>query len=373
MTQSDDVFFCLTWRGTILTRDKYGMPFLNEGLQGGIPANAARFSLHCSSTGPKLAITARLLPGAPAIAAGALEKPPAFVVIPAGIGRAAFLHLGKSFAMTPEDSILLQGRPEPDAFTAFVFVPEQELFDLLFIRDNQWLTEAGALIRQGETGFRPGFMFDFGEIAVDLRHGSGFAAMQQAGQTETPACPAEVMVLRDGWKLAGTLRLFRPLIYYTAFGRQAIFEQLRLSLRSLIEFGGYTGDVHVISDRPAADILALAPPALRGRLTVQPFAGMDYWDFAFARLHLPDWAEAAAFRPIIYVDTDIVFDRPVETLLKDIALCGDICVAGEPFSKFSEAEAVGAPFVQALIAANGPPAPAPRATPASKPMAEAAD
>jgi len=343
MNQCDDVFFCLTWRGTILTRDKNGMPFLNESLENGIPANAARFSLHCSSAGSTLGITARLLPGLPALAAGEAVAAPAFVVIPAGTGRAAFLHLGKNFAATPEKGVLLQGQPQPDRFTVFVFVPERELLELLFIRDNQWLTGTGALVRHGGAGFRRGFKFSFGETAADLRHGPGYTGLRPAAEGN-PAMLTELAVLREGWKIAGRLRLFRPLIYYAAFGKAEIFEQLRCSLRSLAEFGAYGGNIHIISDRPQAYIEDFVPPALIDRLTVQPVAGMDYWDFAFARYRLDEWRQAGSFRPLLYVDTDIAFDRPVEPLLKDIALSGKICVASEPCSKLNGPDYSGAPL-----------------------------
>lgn len=343
MNQTEDVFFCLTWRGTILTRDKNGMPFLHESLENGIPPNAARFTLHCNSAGSKLGITARLLPGSPALAAGEAVDPPAFVVIQAGAGRAAYLHLGKNFAVTPEDGILLQGRPQPDALAVFIFVPEQELLDLLFIRDNQWLTSKGSLIGHGETGFRRGFMFSFGEHAADLRYGPGFSGLRLEGAAPQPFL-TELTVLRDGWKIAGQLRLFRPLIYYAAFGKSEIFEQLRCSLHSLAEFGAYTGDIHIISDRPRAELQSFVPPAFISRLTVQPVAGMDFWDFAFARFRLDQWPQAASFQPILYVDTDIAFDRPVEPLLKDIALSGKICVVSESFSRLDGPDWSGAPL-----------------------------
>jgi hypothetical protein len=337
--QHENVYLCLTWRGTILTRDEQGMPFLHESLGKGIPANAARFALHCSAAGSKLGVTARLLPGSPAIIAAETTSPPEFVVIPAGTGRAAYLHLGKNFAVTPKEGVLLQGRSEPNSFAVFVFVPEQELQDLLFIRNNQWQTGAGNLIRHGESGFRTGFKFSFGETAADLRFGPGFAA-SPASQTRL----TEVTIMRDGWKIAGQLSLFRPLIYYTAFGRREIFEQLRWSLRSLAAYGGYAGDVHVISDRPRDYIAQFVPEALQARLTVQHICGMDFWDFAFARLRLDQWPPAASFQPILYVDTDIAFDRPVEPLLKNIALSGKICVVSESFSRLNGPDWAGAPL-----------------------------
>jgi hypothetical protein len=345
MNQTGEVFFCLTWRGTILTRDQNGMPFLNETMEMGVPANAARFTLHCDSAGSKLGITARLLPGSPPIASAGSAHPPAFQVIPAGHGRAVYLHLGKQFAAIPENGVLVHGKPRPDKFAVFIFVPERELRGLLFVRDNQWLTGTGALIRQGETGFRRGFVFSFGPDEADLRHGPGFAGTwAEAG--ETGPYLSELTLLRDGWKITGQLRLFRPLIYYAAFGRQEIFEQLRWSLRSLNTFGAYAGAVHIISDQPKSFILPFVPPELRGRLTIQPLTGMDFWDFCFARMRLHEWPHAEAFQPLLYVDTDIAFDRPVEALLKNIALSGNICVGRESWAKLATDYGVGGRLFQ---------------------------
>jgi hypothetical protein len=343
MNQDEDVLFCLTWRGTILTRDKNGMPFLHESLENGIPPNAARFTLHCNSGGSKLGISARLQPGSPALAAGEALDPPAFTVIQAGTGRATYLHLGKNFAVTPENGVLLQGRPQPDARAVFIFVPEQELLDLLFIQDNQWLTGKGALIHRGETGLRRGFIFSVGEHAADLRYGPGFSGLRLEGAAHQPIL-TELTLLRDGWKIAGQLRLFRPLIYYAAFGKAEIFEQLRCSLLSLATSGAFAGHIHIISDRPISYIKQFVPPAFMSRLTIQPVAGMDFWDFAFARFRLDQWPQAASFQPILYVDTDIAFDRPVEPLLRDIALSGKICVVSESFSRLDGPDSSGAPL-----------------------------
>jgi hypothetical protein len=339
--QNAEAFYCLTWHGTILTRDQLGMPFLHESLDSGIPPNAARFTLHCTSAGSQIGITARLLPGdaqAPEPA-----NPPAFTVFANGAGRAAYLHLGKKFAHVPAPHGSLHAIAKPGQFAVFIFVPAQELTDLLFIRANQWLTAANTLIKHGETGFSAGHIFRFGAIECDLRFGPCF----------TGADLTEITVLRDGWKIAGQLRLFRPLIFQAAFGRPHVFEQLRLSLRSLAEFGAYTGDIHVISDRPEAYVAQFIPPQLHGRLTVQNLTGMDYWDFCLARLRLPEWPGAAAFQPFLYADTDILFDRPIEPLLTAIAAAGQICAAPEPFSKLSTAPATGAPLFKAAGVETG--------------------
>jgi hypothetical protein len=100
--QNADVFYGLTWHGTILTRDQLGMPFRHESLAGGslagrVPPNAARFTLHCTSAGPNIGVTGRLLPGVPAAEAPETADQPGFAVLPTGTGRAVFLHLGKNF------------------------------------------------------------------------------------------------------------------------------------------------------------------------------------------------------------------------------------------------------------------------------------
>jgi hypothetical protein len=349
--QNADVFYGLTWHGTILTRDQLGMPFRHESLAGGslagrVPPNAARFTLHCTSAGPNIGVTARLLPGVPAAEAPETADQPGFAVLPTGTGRAVFLHLGKNFLAAAQTCGPLHAAATPGEFSVFVLVPEQELSHLLFIRDNQWMTSTGALIQHGETGFCPGFIFRFGAIESDLRFGPCFTSTAAAPEA-SGSCLTEITVLRDGWKIAGQLRLFRPLIYYAAFGRPAIFEQLRCSLHSLAEFGAYTGDIHVISDRPKAYIAQFVPPALVNRLTVQHVSGMDFWDFALARLRLEQWPEAAQFQPLLYMDADIVFDLAVEPLLKDIARGGNICVASEPFSKLRDADCAGAPLFKA--------------------------
>ncbi len=55
-------------------------------------------------------------------------------------------------------------------------------------------------------------------------------------------------VVYDHWKVE-YLTPFRPLIYMIAYGKQEIFETLSLLLESLREFGQYSGDILIFTDR----------------------------------------------------------------------------------------------------------------------------
>jgi hypothetical protein len=338
-----EIFYCLTWHGTILCLDETGAPRLHEDLGDVLPGNAARFSLHCASAGPKLSVTATLASpcGAPAI-----NPQHSFGVMEAGTGRAVHLSFGDRFvcANLPDKAVML--RPEPKRWETFIFLPETELHELLFARNNQWLTPAGELLGRQAFSLLSEFKLRIGKTTSDLRFGAALASIAANDQAE----PTELVVMCNGWQIAECLKRFHPLIYYAAFGPPEAFELLRWSTHSLAEFGHYKGNVHVISDRPAAFIAQYLPAQLRHGLTVQICSAASRRDFYFSRYKLTDWAQAFSFQPLLYVDNDIAFDRPVENLLKKILQTGGICAGFESFSKRARAPSVGAPlFKQAGI------------------------
>ena len=122
-----------------------------------------------------------------------------------------------------------------------------------------------------------------------------------------------------------------PLVAYCCFGDEYA-RMLEISLRSLAGPGQYQGRVALATDLDKATLERLCPmlatmDALVERIDdPHPLAGK------LARYRLHRWFDLARSAPVLYVDCDIVFDRPVAAILHAIDGAGPICFPSEPSS-----------------------------------------
>lgn len=232
-------------------------------------------------------------------------------------------------------------RPEARGWEQFMLLSAADLAGLRMVLDHDWVRRhALALVPRRDVRILPEQVLGFGDQDFSLRH-------QLPLPQALPGAPApfRITLLREGWRI-DDVALYRPLVYFTAFGDPAVLEQLTIALRSLLLAGRYTGHVLVMTDMAAEQILARVPELDPVRLSVQPLAPSDRTGYLMARYSLPEWSEAAGFQPILYTDTDCVFNADVEPLLIGIAASDRICAPLEPFSPLGSAPSVGASLIQ---------------------------
>jgi len=121
----------------------------------------------------------------------------------------------------------------------------------------------------------------------------------------------------QGWKIDQLIR-FRPLIYLLAYGPQEMFDCLELALRSLWEFGRYDGEVLIFSDRGADQMYAFVPDELKARTRVVTAPARDVLDIMAVKYRIADVPGADAYRPLVYLDTDVICNRPVLPMLTEL-------------------------------------------------------
>jgi hypothetical protein len=164
-------------------------------------------------------------------------------------------------------------------------------------------------------------------------------------------------LLHAGWRVA-SFRLFRPLAYFAAFSAPEIFECLRLAVSSLIEHGKWRWDVLVLT-APETSAIAralLEPCALGERLhvaTITPAETMVDW--CLARYRLDAHPVLASAQPLLYLDVDILCDRPLEPLLAQLALSPTIHACAEGRLGEEHSESSGHWFGWRLMAEDGMP------------------
>jgi hypothetical protein len=132
--------------------------------------------------------------------------------------------------------------------------------------------------------------------------------------------PLKYKVTADGL----VARVSEPLIYTAIYGSDIYYECLGLWLRSIHEIGGYDGRIAVFADRSADEIFQYAPASLRPQIVCYPLNERGY----LSRYTALD-ARLSDYAPIIYLDTDIIIDRPLAPLITRIARQPGVCVTTE--------------------------------------------
>jgi hypothetical protein len=197
---------------------------------------------------------------------------------------------------------------------------------------GRWLVQPADAGTPPQSGtLMSGFRLSVGPLVIDLRWNLPF---------DRSEWPHRLPILRDGWRIDKLYR-YRPLIYYAAFSAAAIMHQFALSLASLVTAGAYDGDIVVITDKPPGEIAALVPPGMRASLAVLPMAARDRFAAIGARLTIGGWADASRFQPLLYVDTDILFDLPVAPVLWALARSDRMSMPLEPKELLASSVFVG--------------------------------
>jgi hypothetical protein len=205
-----------------------------------------------------------------------------------------------------------------------------------------WLTRSsGSLSERAALGQL--FHLLVGELEADLRFQLPL---------DLATWPDRLTLLRDGWRI-DQICLYRPLIYYSVFGEAEYIEQFAISVRSLIEFGRYQGPIVILTDHPPQSLARFVPADDLARIAVLPVGPSDRAGFMAARYFILDWPDAARFQPLLYIDTDTIFDRDVTPMLQAIATSDRIAAPLEMLSALSTSPASGATLLQRDLCSPG--------------------
>ena len=91
----------------------------------------------------------------------------------------------------------------------FLPVSESDVTVLREMLTNDWvIRSSGDLVKASEVSLGLWYSFRFGELSFDLRF---------QGPFDRSAWPFRLTLLRDGWRIE-RICLYRPLIYFTAYG-----------------------------------------------------------------------------------------------------------------------------------------------------------
>ncbi len=213
------------------------------------------------------------------------------------------------------DLVVAPDRPVFES--AFVAIGDGDLAVLRGLLAGLWLTEADEA--PVAAAMAPAFGVRIGGLPVDLRFNLPF---------DRTDWPNRLTVHTDVWRVRQIHR-YRPLVYFVVFGDARVMRQFALSVASLVTAGGYDGEILVITDKTPEGIQALLPAGVA--VTLLPARAVDRVAYIAARYAIAEWRGAGDYKPLLYADADIVFDRPIAPMLREIALSDRVCAAAEPY------------------------------------------
>ena len=226
----------------------------------------------------------------------------------------------------------------------FVAIDPDDLARLAFILTNRWFAaSSGAFVAPEEDHGVGRHMVQFGPNRYRV---TDLIEAARADPSASPV-PRDLFLCHDGWKTERYI-LYRPLAYYVAYGKEELFNCAEIAIRTLFEFGEWDGDVLFITDPAHVDFPQRLPANIRARLRVEVVPASDVLDYNLARYAIADLAWVEAYQPVIYIDTDVVCDAPLQKMSRTISLTPELHAMPE--------YALGTPgnfYGQSLMAADG--------------------
>ena len=252
--------------------------------------------------------------------------------------RSVFLSQDDRYLSAQPGGALVADRERAAGWERFLPVELEELDRLLSLRTRDWVLSTNpSVIPANSVRLSAHHGLWFHEQHFDLRYQLPFLGEHDGRQ---------LTLLRDGWRIVKA-RAFKPIICYSAVGDPLVFDQLCMSLASLLRWGRYKGALHLVTDRNPADLLRRIPGLDPHRISFKRISATDRVGATSARYSITDWPELTPYQPILIIDSDIIFDTDIEPLLAYIAVSDKIVAPTEEFSPLRTAASVGSKLFDA--------------------------
>lgn len=221
------------------------------------------------------------------------------------------------------------------AGSSFLLLTAAQIGRIRHVLDSAWVAQRDRSLYQGDAiRLSKGFILRIGRFCIDLR-------FQDLAKLEHYTIIGAV----DGWKYE-KFYLYRPLIYITAYSDRRVLEQLRLCIASLLTIGRFRGRIVVMTDVGRDKVLRLCEPKDPDQIVVLPLSPVDFVGYVCTKYLVYDSELFHGHQPVMYLDPDIICDRPADEMLVPLATCEKISAPLEDFHFLRDHPAVGATLLQ---------------------------
>ena len=150
--------------------------------------------------------------------------------------------------------------------------------------------------------------------------------------------PKELIFNKD-WKVFRAI-LINPVLLFVVFGGGDVLKQFSVSIKSLFLLANYDGIIIIITDND--NVINYIPEIKKERFIFIKKTAYDRLDFVGARLSIFNSELLEPYQPIIYSDSDVVFDKDINDFIIESAYSKKCSAQTEIFNYFKESSHVGA-------------------------------
>lgn len=194
--------------------------------------------------------------------------------------------------------------------------------------DSSWfMPRSASIIQSSAVSFGEEFQIIIGDMILHLDS----VVFPIVAQDEVIVAGKNIFrsldILYDRWKLE-RLEMFSPLVYMTVFGAENFFKSAELTISSLERIGCYAGDYIIITDATGEACLSYFGNVAPERIHHLYSPATTFSEMVAERLKV-DPAITGFYQPVVYLDSDVICDAPLEQLLIDIMSHNKISFATE--------------------------------------------
>ncbi len=225
-------------------------------------------------------------------------------------------------------------------------MPQSDRDWIDYLRGSQWIVPASRNPVRAEVTGRDEIVLGSYRTSI-----SDAAAARPRGSFDEAL---KFCLVHDCWRVV-PLQVYRPLAYYAAFGNSEVFDCLQIAIRSLLSFGNWKHDIAVLTRAEDVDAVAgaVSPLKLGERLYIETVPGDDILDWCLARYRIDAARVFRTHQPLLYLDTDVFCDGPLDALCLGLAGSAKIEAKAEGLLSEGRAEPHGHWYGWRLMTADG--------------------
>ncbi|MGG3812747.1 hypothetical protein ABEV34_14010 [Methylorubrum rhodesianum] len=193
-----------------------------------------------------------------------------------------------------------------EIYERFFLLPDDSLHSSIL--SNDWYSqERKAVVRKSQIAIADNFRINFGGVYLSFDSLTNYTSMGDK----------EFSVVYDEFKI-DRISLYNPAIYFSAFGREQSFTLLNMCIRSIEAHGNFDGRYLIISNRDEDYIYTLLDFIEPERLEIIAMPVIDEIDMVCARFKISGLSTIQQYQPVLYMDTDIICNSPIDNLFLEI-------------------------------------------------------
>ncbi|MCX5615981.1 hypothetical protein NQF87_03175 [Bombella sp. TMW 2.2559] len=213
-------------------------------------------------------------------------------------------------------------REHPSFWEGFIILTRREIDILSHFLNNKWVLPKTQKIVDGKDfKFADVFKIVIDDFDVDMRY-----------QLFKYWNKYNVTLYFSGWKRE-MLHLYNPAVYITAYNKESIMQQCKMCVVSLRKMGNFTGPIILMTDKDQAyiDNLFESKKEYTDNLIIHNLYPKDFLSFVCSKYEITNKDTFAGYQPLLYLDPDIILNRPLEPMLIRGLSTGKICSPAEEF------------------------------------------